>query len=204
MCLPVSFSIKKLWVENSTSVYAVGDGGNIVHYDGNHWQKIESGTNTHIKDIYGIYNRDKRQHEIYCAVTSFFQQGDKKILKISETGDVDSVSWTTGRDVVSVWSSDGSFLYACGDGFFENSSGEWREINYGEHVYTNHVRGSAANNIVVVGDFGMISHFNGNTWRVYYPSTSATYNGVAVTNTMVIAVGQMNGKAVAVIGKRPK
>lgn len=31
-CLSVSFSIKKLWGDNPNSIYAVGDGGNIVRY----------------------------------------------------------------------------------------------------------------------------------------------------------------------------
>ncbi len=138
---------------------------------------------------------------MYCAVTDYFQPKDKKILRISENGEVDSIPWTTGRDVFSVWSADGSFLYACGEGLFENSSGSWKEIDYGARVYTNYIRGSAANNVFVDGDLGMIAHFNGKTWKTFYPVPSVSYGGMAVTNSMVIVVGRSGNQGVVVIGK---
>lgn len=195
-------SLSKLWGRNSNDLYFVGRKGTLVHYDGGSWQKIASGTSTNISDIYGLRSVKNGRYEAYCAVTDFFQPKDKKVLKISEGGKVDSIAWTTGRDVVSIWSADGSFLYACGDGLFENSSGEWKEIKYGANIYTNHVRGSASNNVVVVGDFGLIVHFNGITWKTFFPDPSASYNSVAVSTNMVVVVGRSNGKAVAVIGRK--
>ena len=52
MCLPVSFTIYKLWGENPSSVYAVGANGNIMHYSGTTWQRVESATMLDIKDIW--------------------------------------------------------------------------------------------------------------------------------------------------------
>jgi hypothetical protein len=56
----------------------------------------------------------------------------------------------------------------------------------------------------VVGDFGLIAHFNGNTWQTFFPAPNiGSYNSVAVTNNMMIAVGMTtNGKAIAVVGKQ--
>ena len=45
MCLPVSFTINRLWGNNSNSVYAVGNGGNILHYTNGVWQQVQSGYN---------------------------------------------------------------------------------------------------------------------------------------------------------------
>jgi hypothetical protein len=121
--MPISFSIKKLWGESPSSVYVVGDGGNIVHFNGTSWTKLESGTTTIINDIYGLWNKSSNQYEAYCAVTDFFQPKDKKILRITNTTAVDSIPWNTGYDVFSVWSANGTFLYACGGRVFENSTG---------------------------------------------------------------------------------
>jgi hypothetical protein len=150
----------------------------------------------------GVWNKRTNQYEAYCAVTDFFQPKDKKILRITNTTAVDSIPWNTGYDVFSVWSATGTFLYACGGRVFENSTGVWKETRLG--YYTSCIRGSAANNVFVVGDFGLIAHFNGNAWQTFFPAPNiGSYNRVAVTNNMMIAVGMTtNGQAIAVVGRR--
>jgi hypothetical protein len=191
----------KMWASTSGQFYVVGNNGTIA-FSSNHgstWTKLESGTSTNINDVYGLQNIRSGQLEVYCAVTDFFQPKDRKILKITERGRVDSIPWTPGRNIFSVWSSNGSFLYAAGNGLFENSSGEWKKIEFG--VYTNHIRGSAANNVFVVGDFGLIGHFNGSTWKTFYPEPDADYSSVSVKNNLMIAVGRKSGQAIAMVGK---
>jgi hypothetical protein len=194
--------IQKIWGTSPDNYYAVGGSGTIIQYANSTWAKIESGTTTIINDVYGVRNIRTGNYEIYCAVTDFFQPKDRKILRITNTNIVDSITWNTGKDVVSVWSDNGMFLYACGNGVFENSSGAWKEIKFG--VYTNHVRGSAANNVFAVGDFGLIAHFNGSTWQAFYPESNVgAYNSVAVMGNTVIAVGTtMSGQAIITIGTR--
>ena len=54
----IGWSINKIWGTSSEDLYIVGNGGNIVHYSGptGGWQKIESGTELNINDIWGNYN----------------------------------------------------------------------------------------------------------------------------------------------------
>ncbi|MCX8055967.1 MAG: hypothetical protein N3A67_09925, partial [Ignavibacteria bacterium] len=54
ICTPVS--INKLWGSSSNDLYAVGDYGNIAHWDGVKWRKIESGTTLNLKAISGSKN----------------------------------------------------------------------------------------------------------------------------------------------------
>jgi hypothetical protein len=103
--------------------------------------------------------------------------------------------------VNSVWTIDGSFLYAGGDGLYENSSGTWKQITYGANKYIQHIRGSSANNIVVVGDAGLVAHYNGSTWRTFPFDFNTAFYSVAVTDNMIVAVGT-NGKAIIAIGKK--
>jgi len=193
--------INKIWGAGS-NLYIVGDGGSIARYDGGVWTKIESGTNTDIDDACGITNPTTGKVEVYCAVTNFFQPADKRILRITDGDKVDSVSWSTGRDVVSVWTPDGSHLYACGDGVFENLAGTWREMKTGASIYTNCIRGNAPNDIVVVGGYGFIAHWNGASFRIYPPAMDVIYTSVAITGNLIVAVGTTGAKAVVTIGRR--
>jgi hypothetical protein len=56
ICIPSEVlpgSINKIWGVNSSSVYAVGNLGTIVHYDGVNWSKMESGTTIDLLDVWG-------------------------------------------------------------------------------------------------------------------------------------------------------
>jgi hypothetical protein len=95
-------SINKFWGSSSNDLYAVGDGGNIAHYNGSSWTKIESGTTTNINDVWGIIDPITQEKRIFCAVSYVFEPGDQKILTI-RNNKVDSLSWTTGRRIHSIW-----------------------------------------------------------------------------------------------------
>jgi hypothetical protein len=194
-------TINRLCGSSNNNIYGVGGNGGIVHYNNTDWQKLDSKTNTDIQDIYGVINKSTGQYEAYCAVTDFFQPKERKVLKITNTTQVDSIPWTPNKNVNSVWTIDGSFLYAGGDGLYENSSGTWKQINYGANKYIQHIRGSSANNIVVVGDAGLVVHYNGSTWRTFPFDFNTAFNSVAVTDNMIVAVGT-NGKAIIAIGKK--
>jgi hypothetical protein len=56
--LPISpilngWTINKIWVRSSNDLYAVGNDGNIAHYQNSQWRRITSGTDVDLKDIYG-------------------------------------------------------------------------------------------------------------------------------------------------------
>jgi hypothetical protein len=138
--------------------------------------------------------------EVFCPVTSFFDvNGDRRILRIINGTQVDSLPWIN-RLLGGLWTNAGYPLYACGDGLFENRSCQWREIPTG--VYTNDIRGAGLNNIVAVGDFGYIVHFDGNEWQNVGYDFNAGYSSVAVSENFIIAVGNKNGRALVTIGRR--
>ena len=49
----IGWGINKLWGSSSSDIYVVGNEGNIAHYNGTSWTKIESGTTLDINDIGG-------------------------------------------------------------------------------------------------------------------------------------------------------
>ena len=70
------------------------------------------------------------------------------------------------------------------------------------------IRGSCENNVAAVSWGGVLSHFNGISWRTYTQIPSDFYfEAVAVSQDMIVAVGYtVNGvsadKAAVAIGKR--
>ena len=199
VCIPVSAS--RLWGSYNKSLYAGGANGKLAWYNGTSWQKLASGTSTNINDVFGTINSSTGRVEVYCAVSDYFQPGDRKILRIMGNI-VDSVNWNTGRIVASVWTPDGNHLYACGDGFFENIAGGWREMKGGVPAYTYCVRGNGRNDIVAVGDFGLIEHWNGASMKTYTPLPDASYLSIGITKDMIVAVGTTGDRAVVSVGKR--
>ncbi len=191
--------VNRIWGRSSNDLYIVGNDGHIAHFNGTIWQRIESGTGTRINDVWGIISNENNAI-LYCPVSSFFVSGDKKILKIVD-GNVDSVSW--GRDIrlYSAWTSNENFLYVCGEGAYVNKFGIWSEINL-YPVGTNSIRGNDINDILIVGDYGSIFHFNGVGWQMLSTPNNKGYSKVAIQNNLVVVCGNYQGQALVEIGRR--
>jgi hypothetical protein len=205
-CLPsnVSMSINKLWGGSSKDLYAVGNGGNIAHYQNGVWTKIESGTSTNINDVWGIVDPLTQEKKIFCAVSFVFNIGDYKILTISSSNNVDSLKWNTGRRVHTIWTKDGYRFFVGGGGVYTNKRKQWEEITELPLYYSRNIRGKNLNDIFVVGDFGWRAHFNGVTWKVYeqLPTQPDILYSQQLTSNMLITVGERGNKAIIVVGKR--
>ena len=191
-CIPVS--VNRLWGTDDDNIYAVGVTGNIAHYQNGVWSKIESGTTTSIKDIYGSISRDSSTF-ILCAVTNIASAGDRKILRIND-GIVNDFLWDTGRRVQSVWFKNDFIIYACGGGVFSlKKNNYWKEAAEIPLYYTEEIRGDDVNNIMAVGDFGLLAHFNGLNWKVFNEPLADIYYSCSVKSNIITAVGTKNGKA---------
>ena len=195
-------SVNKIWGTNPNNLYGVGNKGMITFYNGNTWQKIESGTRTDINDIWGYVDPNTGQSVELCAVSFVYSIGDYKILKIQDNK-VDSLKWNMRRGIHSIWTKNGFPIYAVGDGVFNNSSGHWKEEIGISSNYKESIRGTGLNDIYVCGDFGLFAHFNGIRWKVYKNlAINGIYTSLAVKGNLVIAVGTDNGKAIIVMGRR--
>ncbi len=205
-CLPWSFTITKIWGTSNEDLYVVGNNGNIVHYNGTLWTKIESGTDVSINDVFGIIDQFSNQKKVFCAVSNVFGGGEHKILTIDENNKIDSLNWNLNRRIASVWSSNGWIVYTSGGGVFNNKSGNWVEETIPLN-YTNMIRGNGLNEIFVAGDFGLLAHFNGASWKVYeefQQLPAAALYSITVKDNMLTAVGFSEEKALVVLGRRNK
>ena len=193
------WQVNKMWGSSSGDLYAVGNNGNIAHYNGSSWTKIESGTTSIINDAWGVF--ENGTSTVYCTVSSVFNPPqDKKILKIT-SDKVDSISWDINKIVYSCWTKNKKFLYVGGEGVFIYKFGTWEQITL-PAITTNSIRGNDINDVFAVGSLGTIFHFNGINWWVISSYTQKENYGVAIKNNVVAICGYYNGKGFVEIGKR--
>jgi hypothetical protein len=198
ICNPDPFVINKIWGESPNSIWAVGLGGRIGHYVNGAWQRVESGTTVTLNDVWGGSNRWVGDNVVLVAASYKFEPGEMRIVRINASGLVDSLPWPMqDRRIHSVWFDGRSRVFTSGGGVFLYAGGSvWHEQPV-PLIFTDRLRGTSANDIWVVGDFGIVAHFNGYTWRDF-PEVrlSGIYESVDVKDGLMIAVGWTGNRAV--------
>ncbi|WP_041294036.1 hypothetical protein [Ignavibacterium album] len=211
-CLPsnVSMSINKLWGSSSSDLYAVGNNGNIAHWDGRKWTKIESGTTLNINDIWGDYNEKTGQWEILavCGNILHGQESEREILKV-EKSKVQKINSTGSKwPLSSVWYKTERHYYVVGSGIYENKGLGINWSGGGYYITTyfvRRIRANSLNDVIIVGAFGEVLHYNGYSWKSFINQTYlplGTYLSVDVKGNKIVAVGWDSRQAIITIGKK--
>jgi hypothetical protein len=201
-------AIYHLWGASAKDIFGVGPVGTIVHYDGNYWTPLASGTILDIRDVYGNGN------QVLAIASNFdaYRPWGRKLLSI------DPVSMTVtslpdsslAYDLNSVWFVPGSIYYCAGAGLFHksdlNSTQPWQLYPSGTvtSYATSSISGNAANDVFAAGSFMEIVHYNGSTWHNYsdvIPLDNGALN-IEVKGNLAIAVGLDGADAVAYVGRR--
>ena len=207
MCIPVS--VTKMWATNDYDVYTVGAIGQIGHYQNGIWQKIESGTNMNIYDIWGASNPQTGKTEILAVVSYPDTSAQRKILQINGTNATDISSSGINWDLESVWFKPQSQYFVAGSGIYQKnllSDPIWRNKPLDiTTYYTNCIRGNDVNDVVAVGSFGEVIHYNGKSWNSFRDETglaNGEYLSVAIKGNEIVAVGYNGQNAVILVGRR--
>ena len=201
--------INKMWGSNSNDLYIVGNGGNIAHYNGQSWQRIESGTTLNINDIWGDYNQKTGEWEILAVAGNILQGTVNRILKISNNSSTHINNAFINWPLRSVWFESARNYYAAGSGIYQKYSltdSIWLNDIFSITTYSiNRIRASEINDIVATGGAGEVIHFNGYSWKSFIENTqllSGNYYGCSIKGNKIIAVGQNNPMAVITVGSR--
>ncbi len=189
-----------IWGRSESDFYCVGTNGTVFHFTGSTWEKLESGTTTDINDIWGGVRGGK--NVVLAVASDRYQTGDYKLLSIAGTQVVDTLSWVLNRRLNSIWFGDAAPIYECGSGVRVYKDGIWEEIPLSNY-FTTRIRGTGANNIVVVGGFGFIAHYNGSSWKEYPELffSQGSLEDLAVKGNTVVAVGYTGAKALVLRGR---
>jgi len=179
-------------------MYGVGVNGAIIHYNGSNWQKLESGTDLNVNDIWGSFNQETGEYEILCVASNHLSDPTyaRKILKLNGNQVIDLSSYPIQWTLYSAWFIPQARYYVAGSGIYEKrllTELQWQNGNFDiTPYYIYRIRGNHINDVVAAGGFGEVLHFNGLSWKSFYNEThiSGNYYSVAIKGDHVIAVGQ--------------
>jgi hypothetical protein len=205
LCIPEGTvgSFTQLWGSNSRSFYAVGRNGTIVYFT-NGWQTIASGTSADITDVWGVIEHTSGRRTILVTASNRYSNSERKLLSIDSSNRVDSIPWAPGARLNTVWFTSDTRVFVGGGGIYVGTPAAWQEIFDLPSFFSTRIRGTAPNDLVVVGAFGLCGHFNGQTWKSYpeVALSNGSYEGLAVSKKLIIAVGQIGDRAVVLRGNR--
>lgn len=204
--------LAEVWASATDDVFAVGGNGTILHYDGNSWSQMESGTKYHLRDVWGFTSDD-----VYACGGNIDNAvyKDKPILLHYDGISWESVLDTTKEEndyIESNWGTASNNLYFSSvSGFYQGSAsiGWTSSVIPDDHTAIRKIRGSSEYNIFIAGHFGLLLHYNGNSWCRYdeifskrYPYGPYLNDVVVFENSVFIAGHERNiNKAIVYRGK---
>jgi hypothetical protein len=198
-------SINKIYATSPQDVYLVGNAGTIAHYDGLRWRRVESGTGLPIVDIHGVRST-KGEYEILAVADGYDRPEGSYVLSI--TNNTVQQVWHDPRPygLDEIWFVPSRQYIVVGSGVWKSYSAapgsSWSWVSGLPPIHSTCIRGQALNDIFVGGAFWNLMHFNGTTWRSYFPFASGSFTSVAMKGNVAIAVGGSSNRAIVVQGRR--
>jgi hypothetical protein len=220
----IGWGISKMWGKSSNEIYIVGSGGNIARYNGSNWQKLYSGTDFYLADIFGNNNS-----EIY-VIGNRSSLGQGLVLKSSHGVNfstmIESANISESQifkpklfgSLTSVWIDQSNTVYTAGDLFYRYKLNKWDYVksfpgnhyggnqNANSYGYFTGIAGNASNDMWVVGERNTVRHFNGVTWQQiglpYDRMSDIIWLDLEVKGAIVAITGMKGNKAFLMIAKR--
>ncbi|MDM8560904.1 hypothetical protein [Candidatus Parabeggiatoa sp. HSG14] len=216
---PTEELLTNIWASSDNSLFAVGDSGTIIHYDGNQWITMNSNTSSKLYGIWGSANNnvftvgnngtilhyDGNQWTTMSSGISFplievWGSSSTDVFAVSDSGTIihyDGNQWTTMNSGISsslwgVWGSSSNNVFAVGNGgtIIHYDGNQWTHKNSSTFSWLNSIWGSSSQNVFAVGDDNAIVHYNGNQWTTMNSNTSSNLYGVwGNSDNEVFAVG---------------
>jgi phosphoribosylcarboxyaminoimidazole (NCAIR) mutase len=174
-------NLYSVWGVDAGNIFAVGESGSIVHYDGTSWSAMTSGT---MANLYGVWGTDSTN-----------------VFVVGQSGTVlryDGTSWSamtsgTAADLYSIWGIDGNNIFAVGQsGSIVRYDGtSWSAMTSGTAADLYGVWGVDSTHIFAVGESGTVLRYNGTSWSVMTSGTAADLYGVwGADSAHIFAVGE--------------
>jgi hypothetical protein len=192
-------TVEKLWAESVAKIYGMGNSGLIVNYYGSYWQELGSGTDMPIQDIWGAPDLGSDKYLILAVASPKYNWQKPLLLNLSKYP-VKPEFLSVYNLLHSIWFETPRKIFLCGDGVHYRVNETWNRVEELPTIFYNRIRGSGLNNIWVVGDFGVVLHYNGVTWKEI-PGlwlSTGNYEGLAIKDNLTVAVGWKGEVAIIV------
>ncbi len=194
--------VVSIWGNNSEDIFFGGALGTLTHYNGQDWQKIETGTELEFYDIHG-----NEQQGVVAIAANQSQSSDKLILRINEDLTTEPLSTEPIPFSISgIRFDDSGVTYVVGSRVSVkpdiDSSSPWNLLSNVDHPYLFAIDANGLNDIVATGGFGEIVHFNGADWVLYEQGTAGNLYDIDIQGNLMVVVGYDGGKAFITMGRR--
>lgn len=149
------YTLRGVWGSSASNVFAVGDSGVVLRYNGTAWTRMTTGTAAQLNDVWGSGPSD-----VYAATET------GRLLRFNGT----SWSFVAGVQAAgalrSVWGSAANNVYAVGDGgaMYRYNGSTWSRVRLPTRDVLYAVWGSGASNVYAAGGGGALYRFNGTAW----------------------------------------
>ncbi len=194
----------KIWGDSPSNIYFAGKEGTLVHYDGETWTEISSGTNRDIQDIWGVYDEDADEYEI-LAVASDESASGFDLIRINGKTSLKVYENSTPSFVSGLWFKPGKGYFLSGRDFYKSRYAPdlWENTAQLSSEHHTKIRGREINDIYAVGKQNLLTHFNGLNWYRHkleeiVPGAGGLYS-VDLYDNLVVAVGTGNDRALIMI-----
>jgi hypothetical protein len=144
-----------VWPNAADDVYAVGEAGTVLHFDGRDWSPVDAGVSEEMGAIWG------------WGPSDVFAGGDAVALRY------DGDSWSamevpTPVDFQAIWGFAHDDVWMSGDGglAFHWDGSAWEDRQTAATTDLATLWGSGPSDIYVGGDGGQVAHFDGEVWTV--------------------------------------
>jgi hypothetical protein len=168
-------SLYDIWGSSGSDMFAVGEYGTILHYDGISWELMSSGTTAHLWSVWG------------SSPTDVFAGGAGVILHY------DGYTWSQINSdcghILSVWGSSSYDVFAgTYYGILHYNGQDWTQVAWLPNYSVHGIWGSSATDVYAVGSSDwsaenpnhlIIYHYDGYSWLRIYESSSYTL-GLAI------------------------
>jgi hypothetical protein len=153
-------SVFNCWGSGPDNIYMGGTNGELVHYDGRRWRRIENDIPWPIMAMHG-----KADTLLLVATDNSFT-GESIFYtlvegRLEEFWNNDSIP----LGVEAVWFGSRDEIFADGPYSYQWNGVEWRKIREIKGGMATDMAANAGNDILVCGAVCTIRHFNGETWR---------------------------------------
>lgn len=183
--LPQGNAVRGMFALSGSDVWAVGDAGTALHYDGTSWTSVTTSVSDNLFAVWG------------SGASDIYAVGDNgRIIRWNGTAFATQNSGL-GTALRGVFGTSSGNVYAVGDGgsiIRSGGGGSWGAAVTipGSTDALNAIGGVGPSELYAVGNNGVVGLFNGTSWSkqtVMAPATATNLYGVASVGGVSFAVG---------------
>ncbi len=156
--------LKAVWGSSPTDVWAGGEDGFLIHFNGSEWEDHSLDEDGNIEDIWG-----RATNEVYLCGRLLIHTFDGQ-------------TWEplNGPYAHSIWGNEEGVFFAVGsNGEVIRSDGNtWRDMNTGTNFQLTRIWGSSSGKMIAAGRYGKIIGYDGVEWKALCNGSATNLNGI--------------------------